>query len=890
MNNLTTRKIVLGLLITLVLAFSVPGVVEAVEDPDIQSDALNPNAVQNVGGTVTITIQLTPDKTDTRETVSISKSSGIDFTGANFFGLSSISLREDEDLADDPPADGTNFTYRTSRGVDREIGVGSIPIPIRFNNKGRQTVTISSRDYEGDDAGSWSYRYTYYVMGPGTSSTTVSLRGLSNGYRTGIVTGDGHQIVVHDGDSGHYQVTYSTVPTGGAFQIEQPDASLTAGTGVGSSAFDVLLTMSETSETRQVTAKVTGSDPGVETVGVYIIGTPTLAVGSPGDTNRDGVVEASEAPGNKEMGGRINQVLSKAFSAVVTDGAGNLVPGVVVRFQASGSGNAGGYLVFKENTGSDIDAGTRGTDDSAGNNGFLVSSSNRRILNANGQRITRATDKVIYVRTNIAGLADVDFQLGTDRKQDVTVSAVRQTKTVSAYAGESVSGNQLVEPSSVVSRALGRAGEYELRVTAEDEDGEALPQRHVEFRTSDGTLEDPSTVAPATDGGRLPVRTDTQGVAFIFFDPKDSSGSPRVTAHLLDTAIGGETAPALNDKVIDDVVFNIRGGTSRQQQQQQQQQQTTGSLNITVRGTGTTRSVTVNAVSAAGTPTAIPAVLTGTATSTQTIITGTATEITLPTAPGSYTLTATASVAGYNPDTETITVAGPSTRYPVDYGQSVPRMPGSQTFSISAVDADGDRAIGDFTARLSGTGFTSRDVEIARGRGNARVTLPTAGGLHTLTVRATGYTDGSTTVRIAGTGQQQQQQQPAQQQPAQQQPTVSEPDSVSIVGPSQRDGTANTVLDAALIVEVVDDDGDAVADARVIFRVRTGQGRLSERGNGRAIAVQTNSSGYARATYTPISASSTVEAGSQRRYKEGHVHDYDGCSTCYRYNRHGGFI
>ena len=64
---------------------------------------------------------------------------------------------------------------------------------------------------------------------------------------------------------------------------------------------------------------------------------------------------------------------------------------------------------------------------------------------------------------------------------------------------------------------------------------------------------------------------------------------------------------------------------------------------------------------------------------------------------------------------------------------------GSQTFSISAVDADGDRASAPFTARLSGTGFTSRNVEIADGRGNARVTLPTAARLYTLTVSADGY-------------------------------------------------------------------------------------------------------------------------------------------------------
>ena len=73
--------------------------------------------------------------------------------------------------------------------------------------------------------------------------------------------------------------------------------------------------MSQT--TYQVTAKVTGSNPGVETVGVYIIGTPTLAAGSPDDTDRDG---------SKAMGGRINQVLPKAFSAHVTDGGGNNVP------------------------------------------------------------------------------------------------------------------------------------------------------------------------------------------------------------------------------------------------------------------------------------------------------------------------------------------------------------------------------------------------------------------------------------------------------------------------------------------------------------------------------------------------------------------------------------
>ena len=61
----------------------------------------------------------------------------------------------------------------------------------------------------------------------------------------------------------------------------------------------------------------------------------------------------------------------------------------------------------------------------------------------------------------------------------------------------------------------------------------------------------------------------------------------------------------------------------------------------------------------------------------------------------------------------------------------------------------------------------------------------------------------------------------------------------------------NQQLDSPLLVRVLDDDGDGVASARVIFRVISGRGKLSERGNGRAIGVQTNSSGYARANFTP---------------------------------------
>ena len=62
----------------------------------------------------------------------------------------------------------------------------------------------------------------------------------------------------------------------------------------------------------------------------------------------------------------------------------------------------------------------------------------------------------------------------------------------------------------------------------------------------------------------------------------------------------------------------------------------------------------------------------------------------------------------------------------------------------------------------------------------------------------------------------------------------------------------NEELDTPLIVRVRDDDDDGVEGARVIFRVVSGRGRLSARGNGRAIGVVTDEDGYARANFTPL--------------------------------------
>ncbi len=82
-----------------------------------------------------------------------------------------------------------------------------------------------------------------------------------------------------------------------------------------------------------------------------------------------------------------------------------------------------------------------------------------------------------------------------------------------------------------------------------------------------------------------------------------------------------------------------------------------------------------------------------------------------------------------------------------------------------------------------------------------------------------------------------------------------------ITDESEQKGIPNRQLTAPLAVQVLDDDGNGVADVRVSFRVTAGQGRLTARSSGRTVVVSTNSQGFAQVTFTPTRAGTlTVQA------------------------------
>ena len=385
-------------------------------------------------------------------------------------------------------------------------------------------------------------------------------------------------------------------------------------------------------------------------------------------------------------------------------------------------------------------------------------------------------------------------------------------------------------------------------MNAENEDGNALPNAYVEFRTSDGDLEDSGT-GNSSSLGRLGVRTNSQGIAFVFFDPKDDSSSPRVTAHLLDLgddnarSLPDPNSPENDDSVVDDVVFDIGGTVTRPRDDSPPPPPaaTTNRLTISTTGEGLTRSVTVNALTAADVSVpGLSVLLSGTALTTpQTVTTGTAVTITLPSTPDTYTLIATDPNGTFDLATINITVSAPGTLAI----RTVGTRSGTQQ-SITVTASGGTIPSGGLIVTLNGVASPRTIVIPSASRSVSRnVTLPSATSAHTVYASASGFSDSPTiTIPAPGTT------------PDTTPDTTGRAgvaDSIEIDGSRSRSGTVNQAMQ--LRARVLDANNNGVSSVGVTFRLLTrGSGTFAgARGTGQAIRVDTDRTGYASARFTP---------------------------------------
>ena len=436
MNNLTTRKIVLGMLMTCVLAFGVQGVVDAVRDPKLKQSSSDFFKFRTPNTTFSFSVSLPFDVADNSasnpETVTITFSSGITPIGIFQGETSTVTLTEkggrDAVTADpnaDPPiravsaANGNEYSF----GTDKDTNSTTITIQGRFNNTGstgEQTVTISSTGWTEGNTNANTYTYYYYVSNAnGVSANTIPLgttvgtflflRDSGSGYATGVFGGSTSQIFAGE-SSLNVPVLYTN-----RGRLQMSHANYKAGErvslpGSGPIASNFAIYLRDNTSTDVVTAQVRGHNTPIIT-GVYIYGYPTLEV--------DGLTKSEK--GGMENPGKPGELIPNAFTATVKDQRGSAVPGVPVKFERT---VAPGTLVF-----------------GSGNTGTLVQENND-LVTSNGNPVNAGSGTTLYVRTSSSGKASVSFRLG-DGESTVTVDAVAATQaTLKAYGG-SVAGKEL---------------------------------------------------------------------------------------------------------------------------------------------------------------------------------------------------------------------------------------------------------------------------------------------------------------------------------------------------------------------------------------------------------------------------------------------------------------
>ena len=852
MKNLTTRKIVLGLLMVLVLAFSVQGIADALTFGTTRTGDLQ-TRVRGQDFSVTFTVD---PVTEARKSAYTGYTATYTQNGVTYYYIDT-NTDGDRDSNEPQVTASTAFYYNNEAvrisvsgagakitgittantitpaasitlkegGSGAEALVASIQVHCSTSTHGEVTITASdvtpSEDYPSGVRKAPNFVLTTYVVqynqavGP---TRTIRLVGVTNGVAIGY--DDQRDQPIYNGDTSHYPVTYSISPGSGMLYIQEGTRTGTPATSLTTStAAKVLLDMGGSTNT--ITATLSGSFE--TTQGIYIFGNPQLSITS-GDNQ-------SGAP---------NAALTNPLLVTLTDSVSPTpvgVAGVPIKFDVTDKSPSGGILSQASGT-------------------TIVDASNEVIENPRPA-------STMYVRSSSTsgneGAASINFQLGTiPGEQTVTASALgiaRLTKTIKATATPTPGTRQLFEDS--IDRQ-GNTNVYTLVARVEN-GGQPDEGEIVTFTTTKGLL-----TGKNLNTARDDVTTDSF-TAKTVYEKTNAAGKARVTYNIGDAAGTAEVVASIS--VIDaslvtqlqEVTFNVRGGSSGQQQQQQQQQQRqtttqTPALAIAVSGTGATRSVTVTATNAQGANVpGLAVTLSGTAlTASRTVVSGTPTTITLPTEPGSYTLQAVA--GNYTVGTATITVAAPPQPGTLTINRVGDRIGNQQALRITAQTSGGSTPSSAILVTVSGVTLPPRQT-IPAGEGSISftATLPSTSEAHVVTVSATGYDDDSVIVPAPTSGQQQQQQQ-------QQTTTAGTANSLEIDGQRLRSGVVNERLDAPLRVQVTDANDRGVSGDRVTFRVLSpARGTFAgARGRGNAVLVETDRNGYASATFTPTSAGDVV--------------------------------
>ena len=465
----------------------------------------------------------------------------------------------------------------------------------------------------------------------------------------------------------------------------------------------------------------------------------------------------------------------------------------------------------------------------------------------------------IYYQLNSSGLtAGNSYSIEPGLKHASSVTT-KFTFTAGTTGSTRVANLEIVS-GNPQSAAKGKQLEAPLVVIARSTAGYRIPNVVIQFRTNTGTLSRKGLTAKPDEGssaGQIPTNTLNPDSGQQIYVVTGSNGQASVDYNVGQLTAAREVVAEIRHESLDDeysfaidrVVFNINGRAG------------TGGGGTPAPTPPATRTITVVPSSIDGEPgEEVDVIITSSPRGELVTInsgdlddddfsprfefTPFTTTILLPDEEDTYTFSATGP-SGFTTATATITVESEEEELGTLSIEAVgDPVNGQQTIRINVRDSEGVDATVLVDVTLTGTGI-NRTVPTTRGSGAAVIAVP-----NTVSVTADGYS--SDTLTLTRTGQGTGSTPTPTPTPT---PTVGEPDSIEITGPSTRSGTVDEELDAALLVRVLDDDGDGIEDARVFYRVTEGRGRLSDPGStrrgGRSIGVITDDDGYARVNFTP---------------------------------------
>jgi hypothetical protein len=874
MNNLTTRKIVLGMLMALVLTFSVQGIADAQTFTESSGDHQNqvPDLTFTSPLVFTVTgIEANPKEsveytsgtiadftsiTGTREAFGITSSSGLTIKSVTISGktahnvnlLSSVPLNLPygtlKYAADNPATTDVNEAptsaqktaaqkivtdYNNERNTLR-VGSNTISVVCEASTAGVKTLTVSS------------LKFTLYASAPADSGDKLIDSGGSpdtNGEYSNIIkhSAEGEIIFATSGTADGNLVDFTVTSGGGRLYFDNDDRNRAQNrqtVGLDGSNGD---------------AKIRFRPPssGVTIVQASLRGTNQRAY----QTFYSSFPNAAKVDDVTGRTGVVGTRLPDPFIVEVRDGeTGTRVPNQSVKFALS------------------FDA---------------TIPDNTELTSAADSTKTHATELIL--QSDRQGRAAVYLTMGRqdpqspgDPRTDVgtyTLTVMLQDSAGSPWDTERFTATSVDEVAdAIIEKVSGdkqrvdpESGAHpsQLVVQVLNRNRQIVQGTPVTFRATVGTVTGNPKALPSgssSEGQFVTQLTDEYGRAAVTFVIGDTTGDAEVRV-VINPATQHEQA----------VTFTIYGRGGAPTPAPTPDPGPTPEPETIIRevappeprliiapstltgGPGSTYKLTIRAVDASGTAVSVPRVAVsnlafiqaGGQVSPVTITAPITANVTLPSTPGQYKLSAAAT--GYQDATVDITVAAGTLSVLID---PVGGAPGTRsTVTVTATNAGGRTRNVSVTLGITTGGGTLSPSLVTTNTSGTAISILTRGRAlgdnYFVTATADGYTQRS--VLAAGERvviSETQPLAPGSTPPAQTGASGVAADLDAYDG-NQQVGSLNSPLPEPIVVEVVDANDNPVRDVRVRFRTTIGSGRFSPR------TPRTDEEGLAEATFTPTS-------------------------------------